>query len=268
MDHQGTARTVDRRLRPTTARCHPLGGYPYRQVTLWCRTVWYVTSTNAVAPPLTPVPAATPRMRGTLHKYAFFVAIVNGIVLCAVAATRPGTAPLVSCVIYSLTICGLFGTSALYHRCSWSPRAHQIMKRLDHSMIFVFIAGTYTPFCVLLLPPEKATVILSIVWIGAVVGVGMKMITPHAHVRLSVPLYILLGWVAVAVLPDIERAGGPAALVLMLIGGALYTLGAVLYAVRKPNPWPLTFGHHEFFHACTLLAAVCFQVAIYIALFA
>ncbi len=227
-----------------------------------------MTSASAVAPPLTQVPIVRPRMRGTLHKYAFFVAIVNGIVLCAVAASRPGTAPLLSCAIYAVTTCGLFGTSALYHRLSWSANANQIMKRLDHSMIFVFIAGTYTPFCVLLLSPTKATVILSIVWIGAVIGVVMKMVTPDARAWLSVPLYILLGWVAVAVLPDIRRTGGSAALVLMLIGGALYTLGAVLFAIRKPNPWPLTFGHHELFHACTLLAAISFQIAIYVALFA
>jgi hemolysin III len=199
--------------------------------------------------------------------YAFFVAIGAGIALCAVAASRGGTSPLLSCAIYSLTICGLFGTSALYHRRVWSIRGHKVMKRLDHSMIFVFIAGTYTPFCILLLPPTKATVVLSIVWGGAILGVGMKMITPNAPTWLSVALYVLLGWVAVGVLPDIERSSGIAALVLMLIGGAFYTLGAVLYAVRRPNPWPATFGHHEFFHACTLLAAVCHQVAIYLALF-
>jgi hemolysin III len=206
-------------------------------------------------------------MRGWLHTYAFFVALAGGIILCAVAATR-GTAPVVSCVIYSLTICGLFGTSALYHRRVWSARGYQVMKRLDHSMIFVFIAGTYTPFCVLLLSGAKEVVILSIVWGGAVLGVGMKMITPNAPRWLSTPLYIALGWVAVAVLPDILRVGGVAALVLMLLGGAFYTLGAIIYATRHPNPWPETFGHHEFFHACTLLAAICHQIAIYFALFA
>ncbi|HEY1488239.1 MAG TPA: hemolysin III family protein [Micromonosporaceae bacterium] len=214
-----------------------------------------------------PVDIGKPRMRGWLHTYAFFAAFAAGVVLCALAAGRGGTAPVVSCVIYSITICGLFGVSALYHRRVWSERGYQVMRRLDHSMIFVFIAGTYTPFCVLLLSPAKATVILSIVWIGAVLGVGMKMITPNAPRWLSTPLYILLGWVAVAVLPDILHAGGVTAFVLMLVGGAFYTLGAVLYALRRPNPWPKTFGHHEFFHACTLLAAVCHQVAIYFALF-
>ncbi|HEY2793140.1 MAG TPA: hemolysin III family protein, partial [Micromonosporaceae bacterium] len=128
--------------------------------------------------------------------------------------------------------------------------------------------GTYTPFCVLLLSPTAATVILSIVWGGALLGVGLKMTTPNAPRWLSTPLYVLLGWVAVAVLPQILHAGGVTAFVLMLAGGAFYTLGAVLYATRRPNPWPKTFGHHEFFHACTLLAAICHQVAIYFALFA
>ena len=123
--------------------------------------------------------------------------------LAAVAAHRAGIAPLVSCAIYSLTVCGLFGISALYHRRVWSPTGYQVMRRLDHSMIFVFIAGTYTPFCVFLLSADQGAVILSIVWGGAILGVGMKMITPHAPRWLSTPLYIALGWVAVAILPDI-----------------------------------------------------------------
>jgi hemolysin III len=227
-----------------------------------------VTSLNTRPDRPTPAVIGKPRMRGWLHTYAFFAALVSGIVLCVVASSRGGIAPLVSCAIYSITVCGLFGTSALYHRRVWSHRNYQIMRRLDHSMIFVFIAGTYTPFSVLLLSRTKAEVILSIVWGGAVLGVAMKMITPNAPRWLSAPLYVLLGWVAIAVLPDFERAGGTSVVALMLIGGAFYTLGAVLYALRKPNPWPKTFGHHEFFHACTLLAAVSHQIGIYFALFA
>lgn len=209
-------------------------------------------------------------MRGWLHAYAFFAAIVAGIVLSSlavVATDRGGIAPLVSCGLYSLTVCGLFGTSALYHRRVWSPTGYKVMRRLDHSMIFIFIAGTYTPLSVFLLPDTKKIVILSIVWGGAILGVGMKMITPNAPRWLSAPLYIALGWVAVAVLPDLLHNGGVTVLVLVIIGGAFYTAGAVLYALRKPNPWPNTFGHHEFFHACTLLAAICHQIAIYFALF-
>ncbi|WP_213454750.1 PAQR family membrane homeostasis protein TrhA [Rhizomonospora bruguierae] len=220
------------------------------------------------APRLRPVDIGKPRLRGWLHTYAFFAGGLAGIVLCALAATRPGIAPLVSCAIYSLTVCGLFGVSALYHRRVWSERGYQVMRRLDHSMIFVFIAGTYTPFSVLLLPPDRARVILGVVWGGAMLGVALKMIWPHAPRWFGAPLYIALGWVAIAVLPDILRRGGVAALVLLLIGGVAYSVGAVFYALRRPNPWPTIFGHHEFFHACTLVAALCHHVAIYFGLFA
>jgi hemolysin III len=209
-------------------------------------------------------------MRGWLHTYAFFVAAVAGIVLTVLAATvsgRPGPAAAVSCAIYSVTVCALFGTSALYHRRVWSPRGYKIMRRLDHSMIFVFIAGTYTPFSVLLLSRTTGIVILSLVWGGAVLGVGMKLVSPNAPRWLSAPLYVALGWVGIAILPDILRVGGPAALVLIIAGGVWYTLGAVCYALRRPNPWPGVFGHHEVFHACTLVAALCHHIAIYLAVF-
>ncbi|MEU7840613.1 hemolysin III family protein [Micromonospora sp. NPDC049114] len=217
---------------------------------------------------LKPVDIGKPRMRGWLHTYAFFVAVVGGIVLCSIAATRPGWAPLVSCVIYSLTVCGLFGTSALYHRRVWSERGYQVMRRMDHCMIFVFIAGTYTPLCVMLLSTGQATLMLALVWGGALAGVALKVIWPHAPRWVSAPLYLALGWVAVAMLPQILHGGGVAALVLLIVGGAIYSVGAVFYALRRPNPWPTVFGHHEFFHACTLLAALCHHIAIYFALFA
>ena len=225
-----------------------------------------VTTTQSVR--LRPHDIGKPRMRGLLHLYAFFVAAVCGVVLCSVAATRPGAAPLVSCVIYSLTVCALFGVSALYHRRVWSPRGYQVMRRLDHSMIFVFIAGTYTPFSVLLLPKPTATAILAVVWGGALVGVALKLNCSRAPLWISAVLYIALGWAAVAVLPDFYRSGGVAVLALLAAGGVAYTAGAVLYAMRRPNPWPTVFGHHEFFHACTLVAAMCHHVALYFALFA
>jgi hemolysin III len=217
---------------------------------------------------LKPVDIGKPRMRGWLHTYAFFVALVAGIVLCSIAATRPGWAPLVSCAIYSLTVCGLFGTSALYHRRVWSERGYQVMRRMDHCMIFVFIAGTYTPLCTMLLSTRQATIMLALVWGGALGGVALKLVWPHAPRWVSAPLYLALGWVAVAMLPDILHGGGVTALVLLIVGGAIYSVGAVFYALRRPNPWPTVFGHHEFFHACTLLAALCHHVAIYFALFA
>lgn len=217
---------------------------------------------------LRPVDLGKPRMRGWLHAYAFFVAVAAGVVLCTIAATRPGWTPLISCLVYSVTVCGLFGTSALYHRRVWSERGYRTMRRLDHSMIFVFIAGTYTPFCLLLLSARGATVLLITVWVGAVGGVAVKLVWPHAPRWVSAPLYLALGWVAVAVLPDILERGGVTVLALLVAGGATYSIGAVCYALRRPNPWPTVFGHHELFHAFTLVAAICHQVAIYFALFA
>ena len=224
--------------------------------------------TTTTSPRLRPRDIGKPRLRGWLHTYAFFVAAVAGVVLCGLAAVQPGIAPLVSCAVYSLTVCGLFGVSALYHRRVWTPVGYQVMRRLDHSMIFVFIAGTYTPFSVLLLDRRPATVILAVVWGGALAGVVMKMAWPHAPRWASAPLYVALGWVAVAVLPDLLHRGGVAAFVLLLVGGLVYSVGAVFYALRRPNPWPNVFGHHEFFHATTLVAAICHHIAVYFALYA
>ena len=215
-----------------------------------------------------PADLGKPRLRGRLHQYAFFVALVCGVVLSSVAATRPGIAPLISCVVYSLTVCGLFGISALYHRREWSERGYQIMRRLDHSMIFVFIAGTYTPFCVLLLDRTQATVFLSLIWAGAVGGVALKSIWPHLPRWIGAPLYLALGWAALAILPDVLARGGVPDLVLLAVGGLAYSAGAIFYAMRRPNPWPTVFGHHEFFHACTLVAALLHHIAIYFALYA
>jgi hemolysin III len=222
-------------------------------------------TTSAVRP--RPHDIGKPRLRGWLHFYAFFVALVCGVVMCSLAATRPGIAPLVSVAVYSVSVCGLFGVSALYHRRVWSPQGYALMRRLDHSMIFIFIAGTYTPFSVLLLEPGPAKVILAVVWGGALTGVAMKLAWPHAPRWASAPLYVALGWVAVFVLPDILQRGGVTALVLLMAGGAAYTVGAVFYALRRPNPWPTHFGHHEFFHACTVVAAACHHIALYFALF-
>lgn len=224
--------------------------------------------TISAPPRLRPVDLGKPRLRGWLHAYAFFVALACGTVLVSLAATRPGVAPLVSCAIYSVTVCGLFGISALYHRRVWGRRGYQVMRRLDHAMIFIFIAGTYTAFCVLLLPRPAAAALLAVVWTGALGGAAMKLVWPHAPRWMSAPLYLGLGWVAVAVLPDILGHGGVTALALLLVGGAAYSVGALCYALRRPDPWPAVFGHHEFFHACTLVAAICHHIAVYFALYA
>lgn len=212
--------------------------------------------------------ADKPRLRGWFHLYAAIVSVVAGITLIAVAGAFRGSRAAVPVTIYAVTVTLLFGTSALYHRRGWGPAGQRVMKRLDHSMIFVFIAGTYTPFAVLTLHGAQSVVVLAVVWTGAVLGVIMKNAWPEAPRWLSVPLYIALGWVAVFVLPEILHNAGVAALVLLSIGGIFYTLGALAYGFKRPDPYPATFGYHEVFHLCTLLAAACHYVAIWFAVFA
>lgn len=208
-----------------------------------------------------------PRLRGWLHTYAAAVAIVCGAVLCTFAATHHGVKPFVACLVYAVATCGLFGVSALYHRVSWGPVGQAVMKRLDHSMIFVFIAATNTPFSLILLPTASARTLLIVVWSAAAAGVVLKVVWPHAPRWLGVPLYIALGWAAVFVFPQMLRYGGTVAVVLLLVGGIIYSIGGVLYAIKWPNPWPGWFGHHEFFHAATVVAALSHYVAVYFALY-
>ena len=209
-----------------------------------------------------------PRLRGWLHAYAAVISIISGAAMIAVAAAVKGGSAGATTSIYCATVTMLFGTSALYHRLDWGPAARRLMKRLDHSMIFVFIAGTYTPIAALTLPRTPAMAVLIAVWSGAVVGVGLQTLWPSAPRWLSAPCYIALGWVAVFVMPDLLHNAGVAAFVLIVAGGAIYTIGGVVYALKRPNPVPGVFGFHEVFHLCTLVAAACHYVAIWLAIFA
>jgi hemolysin III len=211
-------------------------------------------------------PDTRPKLRGWLHLWAFVGAIVLGAVLIPLASVL-GARAGVSVAVYSLTICGLFGISALYHRRRWSPRGWKIMKRLDHSMIFLFIAGTYTPFSLLAVDDPAGYWVLGIVWAGALLGVTLKMSWPTAPRWVGVPLYLALGWVAVFVLTDILHIAGVASLVLLAVGGVLYTVGGIAYAIKKPNPIPGVFGYHEVFHAMTIAAAICHYIAVYFAMY-
>jgi hemolysin III len=224
------------------------------------------TTGSAPAPP---EPALLkPRMRGWLHLWSFAVSVAACATMIAVSAALVGAGAALATAVYSVTVLGLFGVSALYHRRTWSsPRSRAVMRRLDHSMIFLFIAGTYTPVAVLAMPPGTGDWVLAVVWAGALAGVALKTSWPYAPAWVGVPIYVALGWVAVFVLPDLLHNAGVAALVLLLTGGALYTAGGVMYALRRPDPWPHTFGYHEFFHAATVLAAICHHVAIWLALF-
>jgi hemolysin III len=215
----------------------------------------------------TSVAELKPRLRGWLHAYAALVSIVSGSAMIAVAASLRGGSAAVTTGIYCATVTLLFGTSALYHRLNWSPRAHRVMKRLDHSMIFVFIAGTYTPIAVLTLPRNAAIAVLIAVWTGAAFGVVLQTAWHSAPRWLSAPCYIALGWVAAFVFPDLLHNAGVAAFVLIAAGGVVYTIGGVVYALKRPNPYPGVFGFHEVFHLCTLVAALCHYVAIWLAVF-
>jgi hemolysin III len=194
-----------------------------------------------------------PRLRGVSHQWAFFVSVAIGAAL--VVAAPPGEARLAA-AIYATSVAALFGTSALYHRVNWaSLAARRWMRRLDHSMIFCLIAGTYTPFALLVLEGDLATVILIVVWAGALAGVLMKLVWIDAPKSLVAVSYILLGWVAIAAFPDMIERLGVAATTLVAVGGLLYTLGALVYAFQRPNPAPSVFGYHEVFHALVILAA-------------
>jgi hemolysin III len=203
-------------------------------------------------------------MRGQLHQWAAVVFLVAGSVLIAFASSGRARA---AATVYALAVCLLYGTSALYHRRTWQPAARAIMKRLDHSMILVLIAGTYTPFALLLLTGTTSTVVLVSVWAGALGGIALRMLWLTAPRWAVIPPYLLVGWIALFVLPELLHAGGVATLVLVAGGGLVYSLGAVVYATRRPNPWPRTFGYHEVFHLMTILAGVMMYIAISFAVY-
>jgi hemolysin III len=194
-----------------------------------------------------------PRLRGVSHQWAFFVSVALGAALVVLA---PPGEPRIAAAIYAATVAGLFGTSALYHRVTWaSLAARRWMRRLDHSMIFCLIAGTYTPFALVVLDGVLATVILVVVWAGALAGVLMKLVWIDAPKALVAVTYVLLGWVALAAFPDMLSELGVTGTVLVAVGGLLYTLGALVYAFQRPDPAPAVFGYHEVFHALVIVAA-------------
>jgi hemolysin III len=201
-----------------------------------------------------------PRLRGVSHQWAFLCSLVTGTVLIALAPT--GEAAAVA-AIYASSVAALFGTSALYHRVTWaSQNARRWMRRLDHSMIFLLIAGTYTPFAVLVLEGTLATVILVVVWAGALGGIVLKLVWIDAPKPLVAVIYVVLGWVAVAALPALLDGLGPVSTSLVVAGGLFYTAGAVVYALRRPDPIPSVFGYHEVFHALVIAAAALQYTAI------
>lgn len=200
---------------------------------------------------------AKPTWRGWIHAGTFPIAIALGVVLIALA---DGLAAKLSSAVFMLTSLLLFGISALYHRFTWSDRVRLVLKRIDHANIFLLIAGTYTPISVLALPHDKAVLLLSLVWGGALLGVGFRVFWITAPRWLYVPLYLVLGWAAVMFIVDFFTANA-AMMILVLVGGVCYTIGALAYGFKRPNPVPGVFGFHEIFHGFTLLAFLCHWTA-------
>jgi hemolysin III len=199
-----------------------------------------------------------PRLRGLLHAYAFWFAVAAAVVLMLVAADAEAR---IAALIYGIGLCGLFGASATYHRWRGNPRWKPILRRIDHSTIFVFIAASYTPVALLVLEPPMRTIVLVSVWAGAALGVALSLAWISAPRLLSAVTYLAVGWVAVIALPELLDRVGAAPLVLLVAGGALYSAGAIVYAIRKPNLWPRTFGFHEVFHALVIAAAAAHFIA-------
>jgi len=193
-----------------------------------------------------------PRLRGVSHEYAFFISLACGAAL--ILAASGGRARLAAC-IYAGAVSALLGTSALYHRVTWRPRARRWMRRLDHSMIFVLIAGTYTPVALLALKGSLSTTILIVLWAGALGGMIFKLLWIDAPKWVFAGVYVALGLVTAAVFGELPATIGWLGAIGLATGGALYVLGAVVYASGRPNPWPRVFGYHEVFHALVLAAA-------------
>ncbi|WP_414505248.1 PAQR family membrane homeostasis protein TrhA [Streptomyces sp. NEAU-L66] len=212
-----------------------------------------IAAVAAVAAPL------KPRLRGWLHAGMFPAVLLSGVILTALADSPRGR---LACAIYTLTACLLFGVSALYHRGNWGPRADGILRRLDHANIFLIIAGTYTPLTMLLMPGSRGQTLLWAVWAAALAGILFRVFWVGAPRWLYTPCYIAMGWAAVFFLPDFLRTGGVAVLVLVIVGGLLYSAGGVIYGLKRPNPSPRWFGFHEVFHSFTLAAFVVHYVGI------
>lgn len=201
-----------------------------------------------------------PLLRGWSHVVASVAVAVLGVLLVVLADAPPGGRALL--VVYAAGTLAMFGVSALYHRVAWQPRAHAVMKRLDHSMIFLAIAGAYTPVAAIGLDGWQRPAVLATVWVGAAVGMLLEWLpftTPRA---LFTAIYVVVGWSAALALPQLLDGLGGLGFGLVLGGGVAYTLGAVVYATKRPDPWPRVFGFHEVFHACTVVGAGCHLAAI------
>jgi hemolysin III len=213
--------------------------------------------------PASVVADGKPRFRGRLHEVAFFLAVPAGVILIALANSFTAR---VAAAVYAGSLVGLYGASAAYHCHGWTPGARRRMKRLDHSMIFVLIAGTYTPLALLVLHPPWSTVLLIVVWGGAAAGIALKMVNIDGFRALSGTLYIALGWIVILQVPQLVHGLSNVALPLIMLGGLMYTLGAIVLHGHKPDPAPATFGYQEVWHAMVIAGSVCHYSAIMLVL--
>lgn len=200
-----------------------------------------------------PLPRVKPKLRGVFHEVAFFVAVAVGIPL---VLTAEGGKARVSAIVFASCVAACFGASALYHRPTWQPRARSWLARLDHAGIYLLIAGTYTPFGLLVFSRTWEITVLTIVWTGSGIAILLKLFWPAVPKRASAGIGIGLGWVCVVAFSQLLKLPATG-LALVLIGGAAYTIGAVVYARRSPDPYPRVLGYHELFHLLTLVAAGC-----------
>lgn len=198
-----------------------------------------------------------PTWRGWIHAGVLPIVIAGGIVLVILANGMP--AKITTAIFFASSLL-LFGNSALYHRFNWSPKVKLALKRIDHANIFLLIAGSYTPITWLALPQDKAILLMSLIWGSAVLGIGFRVFWISAPRWLYTPIYVAMGWGAIAFVVDFMNANAPM-MILILAGGLCYTIGAVVYALKKPNPFPGKFGFHEIFHSLTVLAFMCHWVA-------
>lgn len=191
----------------------------------------------------------------------FPIAAIAGVVL---VVTAPTTASRVSSAVFAATAALLFGVSALLHRGSWSPQVESLLRRMDHANIYLIIAGTYTPFAVLALPEDEGRVLLAIVWTGALLGVALRIFWIGTPRWLSTTLYVVVGWVVIFFIPDLVEGAGWGVVLLIAVGGVLYTLGAIVYATKWPNPSRGKYGFHEVFHTLTIAAFTAHYIAVWI----
>lgn len=205
------------------------------------------------------MPGARPKLRGVTHQVAFYLAAIAGVVL-VVCSPDPHTRIVTA--IYAITLTGMFGVSATLHRTDWGPRAFGWLRRADHAMIFACIAGTYTPFCVLGMPEDLGTRLLILAWSAAGLGILRAALWPHAPRWITSLLFVAVGWVVIAYGPEVHAALDPFAFWSLLGGGVWFTLGAMVYLFRRPDPWPAVFGFHEVFHVMIILGCACHFVGV------